>query len=238
MERGSRAGLRSLVKRGSAPLGWALAALVTGCSGAGDSGGPVSADAKANLQTMSHAYAGMSLDAIQNDPNALDVGGQLFAAYCAGCHGADGRGERGTTDLTRGRFSFGASAEAVRLTIRDGRRSEMPGQGGELGEVDLGQLVAYLGTLSSDEPLSDFEERGRVLFAERCVACHDPDGSGNTELGVPDLTDDYWQHGGSMMNIRLVITRGVQSECPAHGEELSPAEIELLTAHVLRLESS
>lgn len=241
MERRSRAGLRLLAMRSCALLGWVLSALVAACSGAGDSGdlgGPESAAAKASLRSLSEAYSGMSLDAIRGDDNALDIGSQLFAVYCAGCHGADGRAEKGITDLTRSRFDFGASGEAVRRTIRDGRRSEMPGMGRDYGEVELGQLVAYLGTLSAAAPLSDYEARGRALFAEGCAVCHAPDGSGKVELGAPDLTDNYWRHGGSMMNIRLVITRGVRSECPAHGGELSPAEIDLLTAYVLRLESS
>jgi len=142
------------------------------------------------------------------------------------------------TNLTRGRYDFGTSADAVRLTIREGRRSEMPNFGRQYGEVELGQLVAYLGTLSSGLPLSDYEERGRVMFAEGCAVCHAADGTGSLELGAPDLTDDYWRHGDTMMNIRLMITRGAESECPAHGDELSPAEVELLTAYVLRLEST
>lgn len=220
-------------------LGCALAVLVTACSGGGDDeNSPLSANPKENLRSLSESYSGMGLDAIRNDVNALDVGGKLFEAYCTGCHGADGRGEKGVTDLVRGRYDFGTSADAVRRTVRDGRLSEMPGFGGDYGEVDLGQLVAYLETLSVDETLSDYEQRGGKLFAETCAACHSPDGRGNTELGAPDLTDDYWRHGDSMMNIRLVITRGVRSECPPHGALLSTAEIELVTAYVLQLQSS
>jgi len=240
-DRRSRAGLRAIFFQSRMRFGWALAALVTACSGAVDSGdadGLDSADAKANLRLLSETYSGMSLDAIQNDKSALDVGGQLFTVYCAGCHGADGRGERGVTDLTRARFDFGASAEAVRSTIRDGRHSEMPSMGRDYGEVELGQIVAYLGTLKTDVTLSDYEERGRAIYAEGCASCHAADGTGNVELGAPDLTDAYWRHGDSMMNIRLVITRGVQSECPAYGEVLNPAEIELLTAYVLQLRRS
>jgi cytochrome c oxidase cbb3-type subunit 3 len=236
-----RAGLRLFVNRSAVTLGLAAAALAAGCGGGGNSVEPesaASADAKANLRSVSEPYSGMSLTDIQHDEGALDVGSQLFAAYCAGCHGADGTGERGVTNLSRGRYDFGTSAEAVRQTIREGRRSEMPRFGRDYGEVELGQLVAYLGTLSSGLPLSDYEERGKALYAEGCARCHGADGTGIAELGVPDLTDDYWRHGDSMMNIRLVITRGAESQCPAHGAELSPAEIELLTAWVLRLGST
>jgi cytochrome c oxidase cbb3-type subunit 3 len=235
-----RAELGRRVNPGFLMLGCVVAALATACGGggAGSAEGSVSADVSAQLRSLSEPYSGVSLAAIQDDERALDVGSRLFGAYCAGCHGADGTGERGVTNLTRGRYDFGTTAQAVRQTIVDGRHSEMPNFGREYGEVELGQLVAYLGTLSTGLPLSDYEERGRALYAERCVVCHSPDGTGDAELGTPDLTDDYWRHGDSMMNKRMVITRGAESQCPAHGAELSPAEVELLTAHVLRLKST
>ena len=111
----------------------------------------------------------------------------------------------------------------------------MPQMGRTLGEVELGQLVAYVESLAGNVELSDYEVRGRQLYEENCIACHSEDGSGNTELGVPNLRDDYWIHGASMMNKRLVITRGVESQCPPHGDSLSPTEAELLTAYVLSL---
>jgi cytochrome c oxidase cbb3-type subunit 3 len=67
------------------------------------------------------------------------------------------------------------------------------------------------------------------------VACHGAGGRGNTDLGAPSLVDDYWQHGDSMMNIRLAITRGTESTCPAQGDVLDATEIELLSAYVRQL---
>ncbi len=56
---------------------------------------------------------------------------------------------------------------------------------------------------------------------------------GVTELGAPNLADDYWLNGDSMMAIRLVITRGVQAYCPPQKGTLTPTEIDLLTAFVV-----
>lgn len=47
---------------------------------------------------------------------------------------------------------------------------------------------------------------GKETFAKLCVACHTADGGG---LVGPNLTDDYWIHGGSMADVVHVITEGV-----------------------------
>ena len=168
----------------------------------------------------------------------MDVAATLFAARCSGCHGADATGSRGITDLVHGHLNYGSTADAIRTTIRDGRMSEMPGVGSQYGEVELGQIVDYVRSLSTNEPLSDPAKRGQTFYNETCAKCHGPDGEGQPQNGVPPLSDDYWQHGDSMMNIRLVITRGADSVCPAQGGVLSGTEIELLTAYVERLRST
>jgi cytochrome c oxidase cbb3-type subunit 3 len=207
---------------------------LAGCGG-GDEPASDTPEHKAELQAMSSAYVNYTLDSIQSNGEAMALAGQLFQAHCAGCHGADGRGAKGITDLTRGRFNFGTSADAIRTTIREGRRNEMPSLGHEYGELELGQIVAFVETLSGDAPLSDYERHGRELYLETCAACHGEDGRGQAELGAANLTDDYWQNGESMMNMRLAITRGVVSVCPAQGADLTPIEIDLLTAYTLNL---
>lgn len=217
-----------------------LAVSASGCSGGNGSDftSPERVAERAELTAMSATYAASGLAEIRADAAAMDLGSKLFTAWCADCHGDDGTGDKGVTNLTAGRFEYGASADAIRTTIRDGRDSMMPRMGGQYGEVELGQIVAYVETLGTGNELSDYESRGQSFYAESCVTCHGENGRGVTALGAPDLTDDYWQHGDSMMNKRLVITRGVQSECPSHGAQLSAAEIELLTAHVLELSSN
>ena len=49
-------------------------------------------------------------------------------------------------------------------------------------------------------------EKGKAIFAVRCVACHMPDGGGG--IG-PNLTDDYWLHGGKLIQIATTVTNGV-----------------------------
>lgn len=215
-------------------LSLSVAVSLVGCGG-DDPPTTDTPERKAELQAMSSAYVNYTLESIQNNDAAMALAGQLFEAHCAGCHGADGHGAKGITDLTRGHFNYGTSPDAIRTTIREGRRSEMPSLGHEYGELELGQIVAYVETLSGDAPLSDYEKHGRALYDETCAACHGEDGHGKAELGASDLTDGYWLNGESMMNMRLAITRGVVSVCPAQGADLTPVEIDLLTAYTLSL---
>ncbi|MCA0268576.1 MAG: c-type cytochrome [Bacteroidetes bacterium] len=52
----------------------------------------------------------------------------------------------------------------------------------------------------------DHAAEGAVLFATTCVACHGDKGQGG--IG-PNLTDDYWIHGGTPEQVFAVITKGV-----------------------------
>lgn len=49
-------------------------------------------------------------------------------------------------------------------------------------------------------------ERGKAIWVGKCVACHGAEGQGG--IG-PNLTDNYWLHGGSPAKIVKTITDGV-----------------------------
>lgn len=76
-------------------------------------------------------------------------------------------------------------------------------------------------------------EAGKQIFAANCVACHASDGGG---LVGPNLTDDYWIHGGGIKNIFKTIKYGV----PAKGmiawqSQLSPKQIQEVASFVISL---
>lgn len=82
-----------------------------------------------------------------------------------------------------------------------------------------------------EDPASIAEGRG--IFEKNCVACHKADGGGNVG---PNLTDDYWLHGGGIKNVFTVVTEGV----PAKGmiswkSQLSPKQIQQVASYVLSL---
>jgi cytochrome c oxidase cbb3-type subunit 3 len=70
---------------------------------------------------------------------------------------------------------------------------------------------------------------GKQMFAVRCVPCHGPQGQG---IIGPNLTDDYWLHGRTLLDIRRTIHDGI----PDKGmipwkDQLKPTEIDAMTAY-------
>jgi cytochrome c oxidase cbb3-type subunit III len=49
-------------------------------------------------------------------------------------------------------------------------------------------------------------KKGSEIYAAKCLACHGPQGQG---LVGPNLTDDFWIHGGKVTEIKGVIVNGV-----------------------------
>ncbi len=74
---------------------------------------------------------------------------------------------------------------------------------------------------------------GKEIFAKNCVTCHAADGGGGVG---PNLTDDYWIHGGGIKNIFKTIKYGV----PAKGmitwqSQLDPAKMRSVASYILTL---
>jgi cytochrome c oxidase cbb3-type subunit 3 len=74
---------------------------------------------------------------------------------------------------------------------------------------------------------------GRDLYARLCAPCHRTDGGG---LVGPNLTDDYWIHGGKYSDTVTVIWNGV----PAKGmitwkNTLKPDQIQAVASYIYTL---
>ena len=74
---------------------------------------------------------------------------------------------------------------------------------------------------------------GENIFKTNCVPCHGPEAGG--VIG-PNLTDDYWIHGGGIKSIFHTITYGV----PAKGmiswqTQLNPRQIQEVASYVMSL---
>jgi cytochrome c oxidase cbb3-type subunit 3 len=77
--------------------------------------------------------------------------------------------------------------------------------------------------------------QGKQLYDGVCVACHGVAGKGNTEMGAPDLTDDYWLYGDSREALRTTITEGRHGVMPAHRALLGETRARLAAAWVWSL---
>ena len=74
---------------------------------------------------------------------------------------------------------------------------------------------------------------GKDIFATKCAACHSPQGQG---LIGPNLTDDFWIHGGGLPDIQRVVTEGVlEKGMIAWRGQLTPDQINAVSAYIWTL---
>jgi cytochrome c oxidase cbb3-type subunit 3 len=74
---------------------------------------------------------------------------------------------------------------------------------------------------------------GKAIFTKNCTACHAADGGG---IIGPNLTDDYWIHGGKIEEIGATVVAGVAAKgMPTWGKILKPKEISEVVAYVWTL---
>lgn len=77
---------------------------------------------------------------------------------------------------------------------------------------------------------------GKEIYTGNCASCHGANGEG---LVGPNLTDEYWLHGGGVKNVFKTIKYGV----PAKGmiawqAQLSPEAMQKVSSYVLSLQGS
>lgn len=82
---------------------------------------------------------------------------------------------------------------------------------------------------------AEFINKGKEVYSSmNCGSCHRPDGGGNA-IG-PNLTDDYWIHGGDIKQVFATIDQGaVDKGMPAWGKSLSAQDVRNVTFFVMSL---
>jgi len=77
---------------------------------------------------------------------------------------------------------------------------------------------------------------GQAIYAANCIACHGDKGQGTVG---PNLTDEYWLHGGSVNDIFKTIKYGVPEKGMIAWEKtLSPKQIEDVSNYILSLKGT
>ncbi|MGE5682692.1 MAG: cbb3-type cytochrome c oxidase N-terminal domain-containing protein [Bacillota bacterium] len=109
----------------------------------------------------------------------------------------------------------------------------------EMQAADLQKEILFrTGKLITENNVTQLKDAGALqsgkdVYVSKCSVCHGRQGEG---LVGPNLTDDYWIHGGSIKDVFRIIKYGV----PAKGmltwqNQLSPREIQDVASYVLSL---
>lgn len=76
----------------------------------------------------------------------------------------------------------------------------------------------------------DRRKQGKAVFDARCVACHGEHAQGG--IG-PNLTDDFWLHGATLVELARVVSQGVTDKgMPPWGPLLKDAEVQSVAAYI------
>ncbi len=188
-------------------------------------------------------YAAMSIEDLQNEPRALQMGKRIFLNNCALCHGSAATGGYGFPNLTDNDWLYNDAnnsiSQTIHKTVSGGRRGQMPAWGQALGAAGVNAVANYVLSLSGNEHDQTLAMQGKALFMTSCVACHGVDGKGNQVLGAPNLTDNVWLYRNDseslLNNIKLTINNGRAGNMPAWNSILGSAKVQLVSAYVYSL---
>ena len=190
--------------------------------------------AEAQFAPIFARYIDMPIADVARDEEAGRIGQRLFATNCSVCHGSDARGAFGFPNLTDNDWIWGGEPEQIMTTLREGRQAAMPAWLAVIGEQGVRNTAGYVRSLAGLESEGMDLEAGKQVFNTNCVACHGPNGKGNPLLGAPNLTDDVWLYGSSMLQVQHTIRAGRNGNMPAQAH-LGDDKLHMLAAYVYGL---
>ncbi|MEX2518257.1 MAG: cytochrome-c oxidase, cbb3-type subunit III [Paracoccaceae bacterium] len=207
------------------------------------------ANAQASRAVWTDRITAEPLDAIRADADLMRAveatAPALFGDNCEACHGANAEGGPGYPSLVDSAWLWGGDDETVMETLRVGINSPHPdtriaqmlafGRDGILSRDEIRTVSAYVLSLSGGEITEDAREEGATLFVDNCESCHGEDAKGLTDVGAPDLTDDFWIYGKSDEALFRTIHGGRYGWMPAWEDRLTLAERKMLAIHIRNL---
>ncbi len=220
---------------------------------AGVLGWSTRAQVAAEIEAAETANAGLraqlietELAAVADDPAlqnyAVQHGAAVFRTNCSQCHGQGAAGAKGYPNLLDDAWLWGGQIDEIAYTVRhgirneddpDARYSQMPAYGDIFSDDEIALIVAHVQTL--DDGADPMAGEAGELWANNCAACHGEDGTGNQDLGAPNLTDAIWLYGSSESDLTETITNARFGVMPAWGAFLSEDEVRAVAAYVHQL---
>lgn len=127
-------------------------------------------------------------------------------------------------------FSLPSSAEEYDIQVAEADAAKRALQASQPA------AVIDLNTLAYDANAEFIAKGKEVYLSNACQSCHG-DAGGSRKNGVgPNLTDNFWIHGGSIKDIYTTIDKGVvEKGMPAWGKVMSPADVRNVTFYVMSL---
>lgn len=105
-------------------------------------------------------------------------------------------------------------------------------------KADVAERQANLVNEKSVVALTDKKDlsAGQDIFVGKCAACHGQKGEGGVG---PNMTDEYWLHGGSIKNIFSTVKYGVPDKGMISWQgQLSAKEIQNVSSYILTLKGT
>lgn len=204
-------------------------------------------DAQAKLAPFRDKIAASEFSEIVTNPELMSIavagGKAAFGDNCAPCHGSGAQGAVGFPNLNDDDWIWGGSLDEIHTTLQhgirwdaddDSRFSQMPAfladEILERGQVE--DVATYVLTLNGSTEANEQSARGAVVFAEQCASCHGADGTGDMELGAPNLADHIWLYGGDLPTIVETVSYSRTGVMPAWSTRLSEGTLKELALYV------
>lgn len=112
--------------------------------------------------------------------------------------------------------------------VADAKKEIAVALAGKANAVDESNVVALTDAAALGE--------GELIYKNVCAACHGQKGEG--AVG-PNLTDEYWLHGGGIKNIFKTVKYGVPEKgMIAWSSQLKPADIQKVSSYILTMQGT
>ena len=185
--------------------------------------------------------------AVVDESDSPTRGRELYARYCALCHGPEGQGYAAdnANALANPELLATATDSFLRVAIVRGRVGTPMSAfghrfGGPLSGPDVENLIEFIRgwQTAPSVPLPSTRirgdaARGRELYAEHCAQCHGPEGQGKS---APTLDTPTFHATVSDAFIRYAIEHGRSgTPMPGFASQLSPEQLDDLTVFVRSL---
>jgi cytochrome c oxidase cbb3-type subunit 3 len=204
---------------------------------------------RATQAAMIEALKKATFEQVRADADLLRFatasGAAAFGANCAPCHGRGAQGAVGYPNLNDDDWLWGGTVADIHKTIQvgirsnhaDTRTSQMPRFGLDkmLDGKQIDDVAEHILSLSGQSTNAEAAGRGATIFAEQCAACHGEKGTGNQEMGAPNLTDLIWLYGNRKEDVVRSIETGRGGMMPAWAGRLDEATVKALAVYVQSL---